>query len=62
MFIKVPAETDMMNVGLYFSGHYQSYGVNIQVTCDADYWFASISILCTGGIEDSKSRAANFAH
>jgi hypothetical protein len=52
----------MMNVDLYSPGHYQSYGVNIQAACDAEYWLASFSILCPGGIEDSKAFAASFVH
>ncbi len=50
------------NVGSYFSGHYQSYGVNVQATCDAECRFTSISILCPGGTGDSKAFAASYLH
>ena len=61
-WIKVPSESDTCNVGSYFSGHYQSYGVNKQATCDADCRFTSISILCPGGTGDSKAFAASCLH
>ena len=58
--IKVPSASDAMNVASYFSGHYQSYGVNVQATCDAACQFTSISVLCPGGTGDSKAFAASF--
>jgi len=58
--IKVPSASDTMNVVSYFSGHYQSYGMNVKVTCDAACWFTSISVLCPGGTGDSKAFAATF--
>jgi hypothetical protein len=58
--IKVPSASYTMNVASYFSGHYQSYGVNVQATCDAACRFTSISVLCPGGTGDSKAFAASF--
>jgi hypothetical protein len=60
--IKVPSSSDMMNVSSYFSGHYQSYGVNVQATCDVDCRFKSIPILCSGGTGGSKAFAASYVH
>jgi hypothetical protein len=57
--IKVPSKAETMNVASYFSGHYQTYGVNVQATCDACGRFTSISILCPGGTGDSKAFAAS---
>jgi hypothetical protein len=36
MRITAPSITECGNVGAYFSGHYCTYGVNIQAMCDAD--------------------------
>jgi hypothetical protein len=58
--IKVPSASDTMNVASYFSGHYQSYGMNVQATCDAACQFTSISVLCLGGTGYSKAFAASF--
>ncbi len=57
--IKVPSQSETMNVSSYFSVHYQCYGVNVQATCDANCRFTSISILCPGGSGDSKAFAAS---
>ena len=40
--IKVPSQKEAYNVGSNFSGHYQSYGVNVQATCDCNSCFTSI--------------------
>ena len=32
--IKVPAKTETGNVKAYFSGHYQTYGINFQAACE----------------------------
>jgi hypothetical protein len=58
--IRVPSASDTMNVASYFSGHYQSYSVNVQATCDAAYRFTLISVLCPGSAGDSKAFAASF--
>jgi len=60
--IKVPSASDTMNVASYFSGHYQSYGINVQATCDAACRLTSISVLCPGGTGDSKAFTASFVH
>jgi hypothetical protein len=58
----VPSQKETFNVGSYFSGHYQSYGVNVQATCDCNSHFTSISVLCPGGTGDSKAYAASCLH
>jgi hypothetical protein len=58
----VPSQKETYNVGSYFSGHYQSYGVNIQATSDCNSRFTSISVLCPGGTGDSKAYAASYLH
>jgi hypothetical protein len=60
--IKVPSKNETINVGGYFSSHYQSYGVNMQAACDADCRFIHISILCPGGTGDSKAFGACYLH
>ena len=32
--IKVPAKDETGDVKAYFSGHYQTYGINVQAACD----------------------------
>ena len=32
--IKVPPKSETGNVKAYFSGHYQTYGINFQAACD----------------------------
>jgi hypothetical protein len=44
------------------SGHYQSYGINLQATFDADCQFSSMSVLCPGRRWDSKEFGANQAY
>ncbi len=58
----MPSKKETYNVGSYFSGHYQSYGVNVQVTCDCNSCFTSISVLCPGGTGDSKAYAASYLY
>lgn len=50
------------NFGSYFSGHYQSLGVNVQAACDVDCRFISIFILYPGGTGDSRAFAASYLH
>jgi hypothetical protein len=58
----VPSLKETYNVGSYFSGHYQSYGVNVEATCDCNSHFTSISVLCPEGTGDSKAYAASYLH
>ena len=38
----LPSKKEVHNVWLYFSGHYQTYGVNIQAACDHNCRFLFI--------------------
>jgi hypothetical protein len=60
--IKVPSENETYNVGSYFSGHYQSYGVKVQEACDSNSHFTFIFVLCPGGTGDSRAYAASYLH
>jgi hypothetical protein len=52
--ICVPSVRETNRITSYFSGHYQCYGLNVQATCNANCRFTSVSIMCPGGIGDSK--------
>jgi hypothetical protein len=43
MRITAPSYAECSNVGAYFSGHYCTYGVNVQVMCNADCHFTFLS-------------------
>jgi hypothetical protein len=45
MRITAPSYAECGNVGAYFSGHYCTYGVNVQVMCDADCLFFTLFVL-----------------
>jgi hypothetical protein len=40
------------NVKAYFSGHYQTYGINVQAACDSKCRFISVCIAAPGGCND----------
>ena len=40
------------NVKAYFSGHYQTYGINIQAACDSKCRFISVCVAAPGGCND----------
>jgi hypothetical protein len=60
--IRVPSSSEVIKVQSYFSGHYQCYGLNVQVTCDASCRFTSLSVLCPGGTPDSKTFYASHTY
>ena len=48
MQITAPSHTECGNVTAYFSGHYCTYGVNIQAMCDADCHITFFSLAAPG--------------
>jgi len=50
--IKVPAKVETGNVKAYFSGHYPTYGINVQATCDHQYRFVNAALAAPGGAND----------
>jgi hypothetical protein len=50
----VSSPHDTINIGSYFSGHYQCHGLNVQATCDANCRLIFLSIKCPGGTGDSE--------
>jgi DDE superfamily endonuclease len=43
--IQTPSKKEAMNVKSFFSGHYQTYGINVQAACDHNSWFTFFSVL-----------------
>ena len=52
MKIQTPSRSKTGNVKSYFSGHYQTYGINVQAACDAKCRFISVCIAAPGGTND----------
>jgi hypothetical protein len=50
--IQTPAATEVGNVKAFFSGHYQTYGINVQAACDSNCKFVSVCIAAPGGSND----------
>jgi len=50
--IKVPSKSETGNVKAYFSGHYQTYGINVQAACDHKCKFVCAALAATGGAND----------
>jgi hypothetical protein len=50
--IKAPAFSETDNVSKFFSGHYQTFGINVQAGCDANCIFNYVNISCPGGTND----------
>jgi len=50
--IKVPSKAETGNVKAYFSGHYQTYGINMQATCDHQCRFVYAALAAPGGAND----------
>ena len=44
MEIVTPPKNDVHNVKSYFSGHYQTYGINIKAACDHNCHFLFIGV------------------
>jgi hypothetical protein len=53
MRITAPSQAQCGNVTAYFSGHYCSYGVNLQAMCDADCRFTFFSLAAPGKTNDN---------
>jgi hypothetical protein len=50
--IQAPKSSETDNVAKFFSGHYQTFGINVQAGCDANCVFNYVSITCPGGTND----------
>jgi hypothetical protein len=50
--IQTPSKKEVGNVRSFFSGHYQSYGLNIQGACDAECRFQYIGVAGPGVMGD----------
>ena len=50
-----PSKKEVHNVQSYFSGHYQTYGVNIQAACDHNWYFLFIAIAGPGVMGDRQT-------
>jgi len=50
--IRVPACSETGNVKSYFSGHYQTYGINIQSACDHKCRFVYAAVAAPRGAND----------
>jgi hypothetical protein len=44
-----PVASEVGNVKSFFSGHYQTYGINVQAACDSNCKFVSVNIAAPGG-------------
>jgi hypothetical protein len=62
--IRVPSKKAVAGTAqLYYSGHYYTYGINVQAMCDGDSKFTAISISSPGGTNDIVAyQRAKFAH
>jgi DDE superfamily endonuclease len=50
-----PSKKEVKNVRSYFSGHYQSYGVNIQAACDSKCRFTFVGVAGPGTMGDREA-------
>jgi DDE superfamily endonuclease len=50
--IDTPSKTEAKNVKSFFSGHYQTFGVNVQATCDHNCRFTFIGVAGPGVMGD----------
>jgi len=50
--IKVPSKGETGNVKAYFSGHNQTYGINVQAACDHKCRFVYAALAAPGGAND----------
>ena len=53
MRITAPSHRECGNVSAYFSGHYCTYGVNVQAVCDADCRVYFYSLAAPGKTNDN---------
>jgi DDE superfamily endonuclease len=47
--IQTPRASEVGNVKAFFSGHYQTYGINVQAACDSNCKFVSVCTAAPGG-------------
>ena len=50
--IQTPRKDETGNVKAYFSGHYQTYGINVQAACDSQCRFIYAALAAPGGAND----------
>jgi hypothetical protein len=53
--IKVPASKEVGNVKSFFSGHYQTYGINVQAACDCFCRFVEVCVAAPGGANNVRA-------
>ncbi|ETO86146.1 hypothetical protein F444_00270 [Phytophthora nicotianae P1976] len=51
--IRVPRQNECVESCLFFSGHYQKYGLNVQACADSLCHFTAFSVNSSGGMSDS---------
>ena len=58
----MPTKVETGNVKAYFSGHYQTYGINVQAACDHQCRFLYAALAAPGGANDIAAyRKINFS-
>jgi hypothetical protein len=50
--IKAPSKNDVKNVESFFSGHYQTHGINIQAACNQNCCFVVIGVAGPGVMDN----------
>ena len=50
--VRTPSSKEVGNVKAFFSGHYQTYGINVQAACDSKCRFISVCVAAPGGCND----------
>ena len=50
--IKIPSKKETGNVLAYFSGHYNTYGINVQAACDSSCRFFYVALAAPGRSSD----------
>ena len=53
--IQTPSKVEAKNVKSFFSGHYQTYGVNVQAACDSNCRFSFLGIAGPGVMGDREA-------
>lgn len=53
--IQTPSKAEAKNVKSFFSGHYQTYGVNIQAACDSNCRFSFLGVAGPGVMGDREA-------
>jgi hypothetical protein len=53
--IQTPSRTEARNVRSFFSGHYQTYGVNVQAACDHNCKFSFFGVAGPGVLGDREA-------